>query len=459
MPIVPAKCTQCGANIDIDSDRDAGICQYCGTAFITEKAINHFNNTYNIQNATIHVSGVDIENLLIRAVQFEKKNDREKALEYYNRVLDIDAFRVEALEGIERLSQVYFGKVVLKHDEVEKLQYLIKQGDELEAIRQIRILTGLSLVEAKNYVDNFIASGKWFASNLKSAPTIHSTVQSSFDSLNATMPKATSNKAQTKKEKKKGKKGTGFRIWGIVCAVLSLIYVIISFEQWYYISAAGCLGIMSTMFFVLSKSPKTSKYLLGRPKGLRKGIFIVLCLVLAGAFVKTIDGMCDHTYIVTNTIPATVEEVGKIEETCLNCGKGKTTTLDKVEHDVPAMLVETISSPRFNAETDYVISIEELVDEINADINAAKLKYNDTRIEITGSVTFISESAGMTGFYLYGTRGGEGLNITCWVYDDSEQDTSHISVGDKITFIGTLREVTTFNNTEIGECIIKSYGK
>jgi ribosomal protein L7/L12 len=184
MPIVPAKCTQCGANIDIDSTRDAGICQYCGTAFITEKAINHFNNTYNIQNATIHVSGVDIENLLIRAVQFEKKNDREKALEYYNRVLDIDAFRVEALEGIERLSQVYFGKVALKHDEVEKFQYLIKQGDKLEAIRQIRILTGLSLVEAKNYVDNFEATGKWFASNLKSAPTIHSAVQSSFDSLN-----------------------------------------------------------------------------------------------------------------------------------------------------------------------------------------------------------------------------------------------------------------------------------
>ena len=48
MPLVPAKCTQCGANIEIDDTKEAGICQYCGTAFITEKAINTYNN--NITN-------------------------------------------------------------------------------------------------------------------------------------------------------------------------------------------------------------------------------------------------------------------------------------------------------------------------------------------------------------------------------------------------------------------------
>ena len=44
MPIVPAKCTQCGSNLEIDSSKDAGICPYCGTAFITEKAINNYNS-------------------------------------------------------------------------------------------------------------------------------------------------------------------------------------------------------------------------------------------------------------------------------------------------------------------------------------------------------------------------------------------------------------------------------
>ena len=40
MALVPAICTQCGAQIDVDDTHEAGICKFCGTAFITEKAIN-----------------------------------------------------------------------------------------------------------------------------------------------------------------------------------------------------------------------------------------------------------------------------------------------------------------------------------------------------------------------------------------------------------------------------------
>ena len=46
MPFVAAKCTQCGATIEVDDTKEAGICKYCGTAFITEKAINNYNNSY-----------------------------------------------------------------------------------------------------------------------------------------------------------------------------------------------------------------------------------------------------------------------------------------------------------------------------------------------------------------------------------------------------------------------------
>lgn len=52
MPLVAAKCTQCGANIEVDDTKEAGICKYCGTAFITEKVINNYttNITNNIVN-------------------------------------------------------------------------------------------------------------------------------------------------------------------------------------------------------------------------------------------------------------------------------------------------------------------------------------------------------------------------------------------------------------------------
>lgn len=45
MGLVVAKCTQCGANIEVDDSREAGICKYCGIAFITEKRLIHITIT------------------------------------------------------------------------------------------------------------------------------------------------------------------------------------------------------------------------------------------------------------------------------------------------------------------------------------------------------------------------------------------------------------------------------
>ena len=111
-----------------------------------------------------------------------------------------------------------------------------------------------------------------------------------------------------------------------------------------------------------------------------------------------------------------------------------------------------VSTNRDNIEVAYSVSVSELVNEIKKDKTAAGEKYNGQWIEITGKVTYISESAGMTGYYLWGERGGNGLNITCWV---DEADDIGLSVGDTVTFIGAMREVSTFNNTEIGLCVIK----
>ncbi len=63
--MVAAICTQCGAAIEVDESKEAGICSHCGTAFITEKVINnyHIHNTTNVTNkiehATINVKNGD----------------------------------------------------------------------------------------------------------------------------------------------------------------------------------------------------------------------------------------------------------------------------------------------------------------------------------------------------------------------------------------------------------------
>ncbi len=40
MAIVDAKCTLCGEKILVDNQKEADICPYCKSAFVTEKAIS-----------------------------------------------------------------------------------------------------------------------------------------------------------------------------------------------------------------------------------------------------------------------------------------------------------------------------------------------------------------------------------------------------------------------------------
>lgn len=160
MALVPAICTQCGAQIEVDDTHEAGICKYCGTAFITEKAINNYvvNSTIHVQNASINVSNVNIENLLLRAKEFEQMGDKEKAVEYYNRILDENINNVEAREGIERLNYVAdidIGGVVVPKEVGEHIIELIESGQVIQAIKELRIATGLGLKESKDAVDAY----------------------------------------------------------------------------------------------------------------------------------------------------------------------------------------------------------------------------------------------------------------------------------------------------------------
>ena len=42
MPLVKAQCTNCKGTLEIDENKDAAICPYCGTAFIVEKAVQQY---------------------------------------------------------------------------------------------------------------------------------------------------------------------------------------------------------------------------------------------------------------------------------------------------------------------------------------------------------------------------------------------------------------------------------
>lgn len=61
MPLVSARCTSCGASLEVDSVKDAAICPYCNTAYIVEKAIQSYSitNHNNIHANIVNVYGGD----------------------------------------------------------------------------------------------------------------------------------------------------------------------------------------------------------------------------------------------------------------------------------------------------------------------------------------------------------------------------------------------------------------
>lgn len=96
MLMVALKCPSCGAACEIDENREFAFCQYCGTKMINEQARTEVFGTVSIDTRKA------IENLMERAEAFEDAGDNSRALEYFNRVLDIDAGNVEAAAGERR---------------------------------------------------------------------------------------------------------------------------------------------------------------------------------------------------------------------------------------------------------------------------------------------------------------------------------------------------------------------
>lgn len=55
--LIPGICTQCGATLSVDKEKDAMVCPYCNTPFVVEKAIQNFSNVYNITAKNVYVQG------------------------------------------------------------------------------------------------------------------------------------------------------------------------------------------------------------------------------------------------------------------------------------------------------------------------------------------------------------------------------------------------------------------
>lgn len=79
-----------------------------------------------------------------------------------------------------------------------------------------------------------------------------------------------------------GKPRKGMKILSIICCVFAVLYVPMSIIVGpFMLSMTAFFCILALMFFVLSKSPKNNPYILGKQKGLKKSVFVIICVIFA----------------------------------------------------------------------------------------------------------------------------------------------------------------------------------
>lgn len=155
MPLIPAVCTQCGAVIKVDSAKEADVCEHCGMAFITEKAVNNYTQTINVDSAILNIAP-NIDNLILRAKRFEVEGELGKARLYYERILDVDISNAEANAGVERLSRPRIGGHELTWEQVEQIDAALRGENKILAISIYKDITGDDLKHSRKVIEEYM---------------------------------------------------------------------------------------------------------------------------------------------------------------------------------------------------------------------------------------------------------------------------------------------------------------
>ena len=103
MSIVKARCLKCNEEIDVERDEDAGICPKCGSAYVTEKAIKHYNDTA-IVKTSVDPEYEALSGLAKKYNAFVKlyKTDYDSFLELYRLRAEIRRREDELGEAIDK---------------------------------------------------------------------------------------------------------------------------------------------------------------------------------------------------------------------------------------------------------------------------------------------------------------------------------------------------------------------
>lgn len=132
MPFVPAICTQCGSKLRVDSSKEAAICPYCRTPFVTETAINNYNTNYTTNVEHLHADVVNlnddksIDNRVRAGETFIKLNDYAAAERIFKELTVECPYDYRGWWGLIKVYSKDFNNVDIRGKELQEIEELYK---------------------------------------------------------------------------------------------------------------------------------------------------------------------------------------------------------------------------------------------------------------------------------------------------------------------------------------------
>ena len=155
MPLVKAQCTNCGAALDVDNQKDAAICPFCGTAYVVEKAIQQFsiNSVGTIHADVLTVVNDSTDRQFLAAEACLKLGEYADAAEKYRKLTQSSPDDARSWYGLARAfsenctvqlcSPADFAEIVQAYDhavvmdcEIDKKIAVTNWHSYLEELRQ-----------------------------------------------------------------------------------------------------------------------------------------------------------------------------------------------------------------------------------------------------------------------------------------------------------------------------------
>lgn len=117
MSLVAAKCTQCGANIDVDATLLKGSCPFCHTEFLVEQVVNNY----------IGSAAEDINNLIKAGEARLAFGEYDVALEKFAQACGLYPQDYRGWWGLIKVKTQNFTKTYLSNDQLDEISELYKK--------------------------------------------------------------------------------------------------------------------------------------------------------------------------------------------------------------------------------------------------------------------------------------------------------------------------------------------